>query len=155
LIGIFIDIIPVRWDPYIYLSLLLFVAFRLCPRLVPRAVSSRNLTSAINHSHPAHSHPFAKYPVCLSHIQYHFDASSTPPRIGGSFRTKSHFSQRCAEFKGGTMVNTDAQAHKPSQAPSQQCTSTPKMFNGNFIVINRHLDTYFAYAAKGTGSRFA
>jgi hypothetical protein len=39
LIGI--DIIPVRWDPYIYLLLLLFVAFHLCPQPVPRAVSSR------------------------------------------------------------------------------------------------------------------
>lgn len=47
------------------------------------------------------------------------------------------------------MVNANAEADKPCEAPSQQRTATPKMFNRNVIIIDRFMESHLAHVAEG------
>jgi hypothetical protein len=68
-------------------------------------------------------------PACRTLKKSFHYATSTSSCLGSSFRTQGNLSQCRPKFKGGAMVNSDLEAHKPGQASSQQCTSTPKVFN--------------------------
>lgn len=53
------------------------------------------------------------------------------------------------------MVNANAEADKSHQAPTQQRTSTPKMFNRNVIILNCDMDSHLSDVAKGPRLRAA
>ena len=101
------------------------------------------------------SHCRALTPIFQSLTIHHIfpHASSIITCFGSSFRTAGIFRQCCVKFKGGAMVDANAEADKPHQATTQQRTTTPKMSNRNFIISQRYLDPDVNHAAQSTGVR--
>lgn len=115
-------------------------------------------------SHPSYTSPPPDFqshlvkrdtPSALLTSPHLRDASSTTTCLGGSFRPKSKHSQCCSQFKGGAMVNTNAEAHQSHKAPSQQCTATSKMSDRDSILLDRYMDSHFSYVTESARFRAA
>jgi hypothetical protein len=106
--------VPVRrifnshsWDRQ---NIILFVLFLV---IVCSSLTCTSFVSFKSHplDLPSHTSPRFHTPT--------FDASSTPPSLCGGFCASSNLCQCCTKFKGGTVVNANAEAHKSHQAPTQ------------------------------------
>lgn len=87
----------------------------------------------------------------IRHILTH--ASSIITCFGSCFRASRLFCQRCVKFKGGAVVDANVEANQPHQAPTQQRTTTPKVFNRNIILSKCYLDLDVNHAAQSTRIR--
>jgi hypothetical protein len=83
------------------------------------------------------------------------DATPIATSIGSCLCPKSLICQCCLKFESGAMVDADVEAHKSHQAPSQQRTSTPEMFDRNSVIVDRYMDSDFHNVSQGPGCRTA
>ena len=68
-------------------------------------------------------------------------------RFGASFRS-SISTNYCSQLKGGTMVNTNSQAHQQDQATIKQCTSTLPLSDRNTLWSQCHMVALLFHVAQ-------
>lgn len=119
-------------------------SFYFCPSIYS-CLSSSHLYLSDKWSHPTSNTSSEPDNFKLHKNKY---AAPTPPRLGRGLCSQVILRQRRAQLQSRALVNADAQAHQPSQAPSQQRTATPEMPARDTGQPKRHLDPDFIDAPQ-------
>lgn len=136
-------LIPLSWDRRrIFLLFVSSLPFYLSsPVFVPPGPANRRLVSLAPIS-PRWSRRPPQKPV---------HASTVITSVGGRFRASRLLCECGLELQGGAMVNRNAEAGEPREAPAQQRRPAPAMLDRDLIFAHRHLDSHLAHAAQGPG----
>ena len=134
-------LIPLSWDRRrIFLLFVSSLPFYLSsPVFVPPGPANRRLVSLAPIS-PRWSRRPPQKPV---------HASTVITSVGGRFRASRLLCECGLELQGGAMVNRNAEAGEPREAPAQQRGPAPALLDGDVIFAHRHLDAHLAHAAQG------